>query len=259
MPSNRFPPPWSIEELEACFVVKDSARQKLAFVYYEEEPGRRLAAKLLTKEEARQIALDIARLPDRPPAPADLPPYVESVDSSDIIRTQRKHSAAVLSPFGENTPPNPMMRPEGPITLRPEGTHTELLGRIAELEQTIAELKREPAPGIGHNKPPEPLEPLTIDFESIENVIATWRAYPVRPAQPPGGQLETALQFKTLSQRIKDYAVKQTDLYVTEAVKEAGRQTGKWIVRAPLLVLFADRLLAAADAVIAWLRSLSVG
>jgi hypothetical protein len=37
----------SVEELEACFIVKDDAGQKLAFVYYEEEPGRRSAAKTL--------------------------------------------------------------------------------------------------------------------------------------------------------------------------------------------------------------------
>ena len=55
MADRRFPPSWSVEELEACFVVKDSAGQKLAFVYFEEEPGRRSPAKLLTKDEARQI------------------------------------------------------------------------------------------------------------------------------------------------------------------------------------------------------------
>ena len=43
---RRFPPPWTIEELDACFVVIDSAEQKLAYVYFEEERGR---AKLLTK------------------------------------------------------------------------------------------------------------------------------------------------------------------------------------------------------------------
>jgi len=36
---RRFPPLWSIEELEACLVVKDSAGQKLAYVYFEEQPG----------------------------------------------------------------------------------------------------------------------------------------------------------------------------------------------------------------------------
>jgi hypothetical protein len=64
MQARRFPPPWSIDELEACLVVKDSAGQKLAYVYYEEDAGRRSAAKLLSKDEARRIALNIAKLPD---------------------------------------------------------------------------------------------------------------------------------------------------------------------------------------------------
>jgi hypothetical protein len=42
----------------------DSARQKLAYVYFEDEPVRRSAAKLLSKDEARRIAKNIAKLPD---------------------------------------------------------------------------------------------------------------------------------------------------------------------------------------------------
>src|SRR6516165_2050352 len=62
MTIRRFPPPWSIDELEACFVVIDSTGQKLAYVYFEDEPGRRSAAKLLTKDEAWRIAANIAKL-----------------------------------------------------------------------------------------------------------------------------------------------------------------------------------------------------
>jgi hypothetical protein len=64
MPARRFPPPWTVEELEVCFVVRDHGGQQLAYVYFEEEPGRRSAAKLLIKDEARRIAVNIAKLPD---------------------------------------------------------------------------------------------------------------------------------------------------------------------------------------------------
>jgi len=47
--SRRFPPPWSVEETDACFIVRDANRRALAYVYCEEEPGRRTAAKLLTR------------------------------------------------------------------------------------------------------------------------------------------------------------------------------------------------------------------
>ena len=42
MPTRRFPPPWSVEEQEACFVVRDHNGQQLAYVYFEDEPGRRI-------------------------------------------------------------------------------------------------------------------------------------------------------------------------------------------------------------------------
>ena len=47
--TRRFPPPWTIDEMnDACFIVRDKSGQALAYVYFEEEPGRRSAANLLT-------------------------------------------------------------------------------------------------------------------------------------------------------------------------------------------------------------------
>jgi len=64
MNGRRFPPPWSVEEQEAYFVVREHNGQQLAYVYCEDEPGRRSAAKLLTKDEAHRIAVSVAKLPE---------------------------------------------------------------------------------------------------------------------------------------------------------------------------------------------------
>jgi hypothetical protein len=63
MAGRRFPPPWTALVTEACFIVRDSTGRALAYVYYEEEPGRRTSANLLTKDEARRVAANTAKLP----------------------------------------------------------------------------------------------------------------------------------------------------------------------------------------------------
>jgi hypothetical protein len=63
MSQRRFPPPWSVEETAPCFIVRDANGQALAFVYCEDEPGRRATGKLLTRDNAWRIAVNIAKLP----------------------------------------------------------------------------------------------------------------------------------------------------------------------------------------------------
>jgi hypothetical protein len=61
---RRFPPPWMIEEYNnACLIVKDAIGQALGYFCFEKEPGRRSTAKLLTKDEARRLTVNLAKLP----------------------------------------------------------------------------------------------------------------------------------------------------------------------------------------------------
>ena len=64
MPERRFPPPWSADETDACLIVRDANGQALAYVDFEDEPGRRPAAHLLARDEAGRIAANIAKLPE---------------------------------------------------------------------------------------------------------------------------------------------------------------------------------------------------
>ena len=58
--TRRVPPPWTVEESDACFIVKDHAGLSLAYVYFEDEPGRRAATSLMTRDEARRVTANTA-------------------------------------------------------------------------------------------------------------------------------------------------------------------------------------------------------
>jgi hypothetical protein len=61
---RRFPPPWSVEGRAAAFAVCDANGEALAHLYFQNEQSRRSEAKMLTKDEARRIAVNIAKLPE---------------------------------------------------------------------------------------------------------------------------------------------------------------------------------------------------
>jgi hypothetical protein len=63
-PSRRFPAPWRAEPTLGGYVVRDGNGQALAFVYSRDIDAEARHAKVLTKDEAPRIAVNVARLPE---------------------------------------------------------------------------------------------------------------------------------------------------------------------------------------------------
>jgi hypothetical protein len=60
----RFPPPWRADPTPGGYVVRDVNGQALAYLYSRDNPTEAPQAKMLTKDEARRIAVNIARRPE---------------------------------------------------------------------------------------------------------------------------------------------------------------------------------------------------
>ena len=63
MNDRRFPAPWRADKMAGGYVVRDANGQALVYVYSRDNEAEALQAKVLTKDEARRIAVNVARLP----------------------------------------------------------------------------------------------------------------------------------------------------------------------------------------------------
>jgi hypothetical protein len=62
--SRRFPPPWRADRIPGGYVVRDDNGQAIAYLYARANEAEARQAKVLTADEARRIAINIARLPE---------------------------------------------------------------------------------------------------------------------------------------------------------------------------------------------------
>jgi len=61
---RRFPPPWRADKIPGGYVVRDANGQAITYIYSRENEDEARQAKVLTADEARRIAVNIARLPE---------------------------------------------------------------------------------------------------------------------------------------------------------------------------------------------------
>jgi hypothetical protein len=62
--ARSFPPPWKVENIPDGYKVIDATGQSLAYVYARDTKAQADTAKVLTMDEARRIAANIAKLPE---------------------------------------------------------------------------------------------------------------------------------------------------------------------------------------------------
>jgi hypothetical protein len=62
--NRRFPAPWSVRELEQAFRIEDANGQAVAYTYFRRDDNEARQANVLTHDEARRIAANIAKLPE---------------------------------------------------------------------------------------------------------------------------------------------------------------------------------------------------
>lgn len=165
-------------------------------------------------------------------------------ETSEWVPSGSRRQAPEPDDLGEDVEPGPSQTE----------LHQVMNERIVELEEALEKVPKPPS-GIGHNHPPEPMdvEPLDEnDREQIKGALAILKAQPVEPVDREPAAT-AFMMFEIKRAKLGKWLAQQGQLFTTEAVKEAGKQFGKWAPTAFWLWLM-DRMFGVSEAVGAWLH-----
>ena len=84
MTDRRFPPPWTLDEHDECFIVRDANGQALGYFYFGEEQQSPAIDRRLTRDDARRMAVNFARLPDLICPPSALVGQIRQIEEGSV-------------------------------------------------------------------------------------------------------------------------------------------------------------------------------
>ena len=127
--SRRFPAPWRIVEIPSGFAVEDATGQQLSVFYGRSDPNTAGHTGFLTMDEARQLAVDFAKLPEllkRTSARSDVAKAASQHEPPSHARTQGqngRHTARQLERLSDNL----VQRPNILEPVRRQNSHQGLV------------------------------------------------------------------------------------------------------------------------------------
>jgi hypothetical protein len=165
-------------------------------------------------------------------------------ETSEWVPSSNRRQAPEPDPFEDDAETGPSQAE----------LYDEMKKRISALEEALERVPKPPS-GIGHNNPPEPmdLEPLDEDDRrEVKDALATLNAQPVAPSNK--GLAATAfMMLEAKRAKLSKWLAQQGVLFTREAVKEAGKQFGRWAPAVFWLWLL-HLLVSVIDAAGAWLH-----
>ena len=189
--------------------------------------------KVRRKKPAKAVAL-----PARPMTVAPFDWNIDDQTANQVVRQtaerQRQNIAATFGGQG-GTIADPYVR------RAPEKIHAEILRHIDATEKIIPQL-----PGIGHNKPPEPIEPPPLTTDEIEEIkiyITVVNGLPAEPTQLPTLLGRAWQRLKTLGEKVLTQLATQAAIGAALTVAASWHELG-------------DHLIAAGNLIAEWIKVL---